>query len=367
MTDLQDPTTFDNGYFSSLSPEDKERFEDDFKDSLNEFDASAIKRSLQTEYDRDKEHLQLVKAVGACFHAKEGAATDSGFPLYGVNPLCGTQTTPADAILVNSEHNCVYLQLIHCEIGGERPGEWVENVNRTHRFFDRPETEAILREKLSINKRDIELGYATLTREDDTVDLDFSVLEARCEASPYGVWECDTDDKWIRHVDGSFLHPGLKEEFSSEIDYSRRKEPVNFGVGTHPIFPLKELLFKIIKQNVDFNAEPIDEFDRVTFVDFCGSELKVFSRRGREDDIVENEAERLLTAGMNARIITDEPSELEEREYKAIYSGARGPDHARDAVKPRYFKYMPQYEVGKKAFEKTEDEFEESTYLSDFS
>lgn len=366
MTDYEDPTTFDEGFYESLSPNDQDRFSDDFKNNLRSFDASAIKRTLKAEYDRYDEHLKLIKATSACFHVKEGAAIDSGFKLYGVNPLCGTQETQADVIVVNSEHNCVYILFIFCEIGGERMGEWIENINKAHRFFSKPETKDILRQKLNISSRDIEIGYVTLTREDDTVGMDFSILNRKCDASPYAVWECDTGDRWIRHVEGSLPHPDLKENFADDVDYSKRKEPINFGAGTHPIFPLKRIILKIVAENRTFDSDPIDEFERDTFFDYFGAELKVFCSSSNEDAVKEAEANRILSAAINARILTDEPSDLEEGDYKVVYSGTRGPEHARNAVEPRYFKYMPQCEVGKKAFQKTKDEFMKSSGLGDF-
>lgn len=366
MTDYEDPTTFDEGFYESLSPNDQDRFQDEFKDNLTNFDASPIKRTLKTEYDRQDEHLKLIKATSACFHVKGGVATDSGFKLYGVNPLCGTQGTQADVIAVNNEHNCVYLLLVFCEIGGERMDEWIENVNKAHRFFSKQKTKDILRQKLNISTRDIEIGYVTLTREDDTVEMDFSVLNRKCDAGPYAVWECDTGDRWIRHVEGALPHPDLKSEFASDVDYSKRKEPLNFTAGTHPIFPLERIVLKIVSENKTFNSEPIDEFDRDTFLDYHSDELKVFCSQSNEDAVKEREANRILSAGMNARILTNEPSDLEKGDYKVVYSGARGPEHARNAVEPRYFKYMPQYEVGKRAFQKTKNEFRKSSGLDDF-
>ncbi|WP_158057980.1 hypothetical protein [Halorussus halophilus] len=366
MTDYEDPTTFDRGFYESLSPNDQDRFEDDFKHNLSDFDASAIKRTLKAEYDRQDEHLKLVKATSACFHVRGGVATNSGFKLYGVNPLCGIHETQADIVAVNNEHNCVYLLIVFCEIGGERMDEWVKNVNEAHRFFSKPETKDALRQKLNINTRDIEIGYVTLTREDDTVGMDFSILSRQCDANPYAVWECDTGDRWIRHVEGSLPHPDLESEFASDLDYSRRKEPINFISGTHPIFPLERNILKIVSENKTFNTDPIDEFDRDTFLDFHSDELKVFCTSNNEDAVKEAEADRILSAGVNSRILTDKPSELEEGDYKVVYSGARGPEHAKNAVEPRYFKYMPQYEVGKRAFKKTKDEFNKSSGLSDF-
>lgn len=63
------------------------------------------------------------------------------------------------------------------------------------------------------------------------------------------------------------------------------------------------------------------------------------------------------------KIVSHEPQELEDGEFKVVYSGARGTEHARNAVKPRYLKYMSQYRKGEKAYNKTKDEFERSTGL----
>lgn len=366
MTDYEDPATYDNGYYESLSSPDQERFEDAFEKNLGEFDQDAIERTLKAKYDSEDEHLKLIKAVGACFHPKEGAASNSGFKFSGVSPLSGTNSTPSDAILVNSEHNCVHILIIFCEIGSERVGEWVENVNKTHSFIRKQRSQKILNERLNINRRDIEIGYVTITREDDTPGIDFSVMDRNCDPASFAVWECDTSDKWLRYVDGSNFHQDLETEFQDEIDYSKRKEPVNFAVGTHPIFPLEEIIFKVIKENYTFKVGKKDEFEENTFVDFYQDELKVFTQDGKKSDIVAAEASRVLEAGENVRILTSEDSEVEERDYKVVYSGARGPEHAQAAVKTRYFNNMPEFEVGRKSFQKTKDEFDKTTGLNDF-
>lgn len=367
MIDCEDPATYDDGYYSSLSEDDTERFDDDFRDNLNEFNAEDIRRRLRAKYDEQSEHLKLIRAAGACFHVKEGGATDSGFKLYGTNPLCGIRDTPADLVVVKNEHNCVYVLLIFCEIGGERRGEWIENVNEAWRFFREPETESLLRDRLNVNRRDIELGYATLARDDDTFDLDFSVLNRQCNASPYAIWECDASDRWIRYLDGQFIHPDLRLVFEDDVDYSKRNDPIEFTVGEHPVVPLKETIFKIQKENRAFNTENPDEFNRSTFADYINQQLKSFTDTDNSHAVVTAEVDRLLTAGLRARILDDDPTEVETGDYKAVYSGTRGPEFARDAVEPRYFKYMPEYEVGRNAFEKTKDEFRRSTGLSDFN
>jgi hypothetical protein len=366
MIDCEDSATYDDGYYSLLSEDDTERFDDDFRNNLDEFDAEDIQRRLRASYDKQHEHLKLVRAAGACFHVREGAATESGFELYGTNPLCVTRDTPADLVAVKNEHNCVYVLLIFCEIGGERRGEWIENVNETWRFFRESETESLLRKRLNVNRRDIELGYATLTREDDTFDLDFSILNRQCNASPYSIWECDTGDRWIRHLDGQFLHPDLRAVFADDVDYSRRNDPIEFSVGAHPVVPLKETIFKIQRENRAFDADNPDEFNRSTLVDYIDDQIKAFTTTDNSDAVVEAEVDRILTAGLQARILDDDPTEVESGDYKVVYSGTRGPEFARDAVEPRYFKYMPEYEIGRKAYEKTKDEFERSTGLGDF-
>ena len=63
MMDFEDPSTFDDGYYSSLSPNDQDRFEDYFNENLSQFDASAIERTLRTKYD-----APLITASVCGFH-----------------------------------------------------------------------------------------------------------------------------------------------------------------------------------------------------------------------------------------------------------------------------------------------------------
>lgn len=368
MTDIEDPSTFDDGTYEGLSPRDRGRFEEEFDDNLGEFSEDAIEMELRSEYDHQKEHLDLIKAACAAFHPEDGAArSESEFKLVGVNPLAGRRQTPVDVAAIRPEYNGVYVLLICCEIGGERRNEWVENANSVYRYFDAQETRQQIKEKLGINTRDLDIGYATLTREDDTTGMDYSILDRNCDASPYAVWECETGDKWLRHVEGSFVHSGLSDTFQDEIDYSRREDPLNYAVGSHSVFPLEELVYRIVKENTEFNAEDEDEFDHSTFVEHYDDGLQVFCRQETRDSLIEDETEEILHDGLAANILTDDNDDLNtNKDYRVVYSGSRGPRHARNAVKRRFFENMPAYERGRRAFELTKDEFDPESNLRDY-
>jgi len=49
-----------------------------------------------------------------------------------------------------------------------------------------------------------------------------------------------------------------------------------------------------------------------------------------------------------------------------MYSGTRGPDHAENAVKPKYFDNAARVQVGQLAYDKTRDEFDPETDLGNF-
>ncbi|ELY83205.1 hypothetical protein [Natrinema gari] len=368
MRDVEDPTTFDDGTYEGLSPRDQDRFEEEFDDKLGEFSEDAIEMELRSEYDHQKEHLDLLKAACAAFHPEDGAAkSDSDFKLVGVNPLAGTRQTPVDVAAIRPEYNCVYVLLICCEIGGERRDEWVENVNSVHRYFDSQETRQQIKEKLEINTRELDIGYISLTREDDTTGMDFSILDRNCDVSPYAVWECETGDKWLRHVEGSFVHSDLRDAFQDEIDYSRREDPLDYAVGSHSVFPLEEIVYRIVKENTEFNADDEDEFDHSTFVEHYNDGLQVFCRQENRDSLIENQTEAILHDGLAANILTDDHNDLNtDKDYRVVYSGSRGPRHARSAVKRRFFENMPAYEKGRRAFDLTKDKFEPETNLGDY-
>lgn len=368
MMDPEDPSTFDDGTYEELNPRNKERFEEEFQDNLDEFEEDDIEADLRRDYNEQKEHLELIKATCAAFHPKDGALrSESGFKLLGTNPLIDIEDTPADVISVKPEYNGIYITIICCEIGGENRGAWIENVNSAHRFFSSPESQQYINDRLDIDEEELDIGYVTLVRDDDTTDLDFSVLNNNCSADKYATWECDTGDKWLRHVNGSLVHPSLRDAFQDQIDYSKRETPLEYVIKSHPIFPLGEIIYRIVKENTEFGAEEVDEFNRQKFLEQYTDRLRIFSGEENPDSFIRAESERILHHGLAADILTDDVADLNtSKDYRVIYTGPRGPQHAKKAVKRRYFENMPTYEKGRKTFELTKDEFERDSDLSDF-
>ena len=61
----------------------------------------------------------------------------------------------------------------------------------------------------------------------------------------------------------------------------------------------------------------------------------------------------------------DDDLRSSDRDYRIMYSGTRGPDHAETAVKRRYFENIAEVEVGQRAYDKTRDEFDRDANLGD--
>jgi len=368
MTDPEDPWTFDDGYLDTLSPRNQERFEDEFDDNLDEYDLSAIERELSITYDKEEELLKLLKSAAACFHPTEGAGRDgSGFRFVGVNPLVSVRETAADAFLFRPEYNGVYVTIISCEIGGENRSEWVENVNGMRRFYETPEHHDRLKDQLGLDDLDLSFQYVTLTRPDDTVEMDFSVLNRRCDADNYAVWVADVEDKWMEHEAGRYVHPDLEDVFTDELDYLRREDPIDYAIGTHPVFPLQSVVFRIVKEKFEFNDDHKSEFTRDTFYDHFEHGLQVQCKDKPRREVVDSEVNRLLDIGLKTRVFSEDDDDLRtERGYRIMYSGTRGPDRAEKMVKPKYDSNIPAVEQGKRAYWKTRDEFDPESNLRDY-
>lgn len=370
MMDLEDPRTFDDdGFFDDLIPRNQDRFEDEFEDNLGEFDADALERKLSTAFDEKEEHLKLLQAVTAGFHPRGGSGCEkSGFKYLGTNPLCSVKKTPADAILVKNEYNGTYICVICCEIGGEDQAKWVENVNEVKQVFDSPENQKLLKEQLEIKNDNLSFQYTTLTRSDDAVSLDYSVLNRNCEADSYAVWVADVEEKWMAHEAGPFIHSKLREPFKERLDYMRREDPLKYAVSTHPVFPLEDLVHRIVKEKFLFDQEYKSEFSRETIINLFDEKLQVRCSGDRRKDVVVSEAERLIDMALKTGIFSQDDNDLKSDDYdlRVMYSGTRGPDHAEKAVKPKYMENIADVEVGQHAYNKTRTEFERDTNLADF-
>jgi len=367
--DPTDISTFDDGTYEGLSPRNQERFEEEFNDNLDDFEEEPIGKTLRNEYNNKKEHLDLIKAMCAAFHPKDGAVKSKcDFKLLGTNPLIDVKDTPADAITTKPEYNGVYLSIICCEIGGERRGEWVENINQTSNYFESSVVRQHIKDRLGIEDRDLDIGYATVARDDDTTGMDFSVLNQRCNPDKYAVIECDTGDKWLNYIGGSFVHSDLQDAFLDEVDYSKRGTPIEYVVNSHPIFPIREIIYRIVKQNTEFDAEEPDEFDKSTFTQHYMERLRAFCKEEPPNSLVKSEVENILQSGLAAKILTKDRQEINtSKDYRVVYTGPRGPQYAKDAVKRRYFENMPAYEKGRKAFESTKENFDRDSNLGDYT
>jgi hypothetical protein len=370
MMDLEDPRTFDHdGFFEDLTEWNQGRFEDEFEENLNEFDAEDLDRKSSTRFAEQKEHLKLLQAVTAGFHPRGGSGCEeSGFKYLGVNPLCSVRKTPADAILVKNEYNGTYICVICCEIGGEDQAAWVENVNEARDVLDSPRNRDLLRSQLGMEGTDISYQYVTLTRSDDAVSTDYSILNRNCAVDSYAVWVADVEEKWMAHEAGPFIHTKLEELFKDRLDYMRREDPLKYAVGTHPVFPLEDLVHRIVKEMFQFDREYKSEFDRETFIDLFEENLQVRCTGDRRENVVKSEAERLIDMALKTGVFSEDMDDLksDDHDLRVMYSGTRGPDHAEKAVKPKYMENIAEVKVGRKAYEKTRKEFDPDTSLEDF-
>jgi len=369
MKDPEDPWTFDDGYLEDLSSRNQERFEEDFDDNLNEFNEDTVERRLQTRFNQAEEHLKLVKAAAACFHPREGAGrSESGFRYVGVDPLQAVDENPADVLLVKPEYNGAYFCVVCCEIGGESRKDWIDNVNEARRVFESRKNRDVLTEQLGIENDDLSFQYVTLTRTDDTVEMDFSVLDRNCDADTYAVWSADVEDKWMMYEDGSFVHADLRSAFSDQLDYMRREDPLKYTVGTHPVFPLQQIVYQVVKEKFEFDDEQKSEFAHDTFYEFFDQGLQIQCSGERRECVVSSEVDRLLDMALKTGVFSDEDDDLrsDNRDYRIMYSGTRGPDHAENAVKPKYFDNVGKVQVGQLAYNKTREEFDPETDLGNY-
>jgi hypothetical protein len=371
MKDLEDPRTFDHdGFFEDLTDWNQDRFEDEFKKNLDEFDRDALDRKLSTSFDEEEEHLKLMRAVTAGFHPRGGSGCDlSGFKYVGTDPLSSVQETPADALLVKPEYNSAYINVICCEIGGETQGEWVENVNEVKQLFDSPKNRNLLKSQLEIENGDLTIQYTTLIRADDAVSMDYSVLDRNCAADNYAVWVADVEEKWMAHEAGSFIHSKLEKPLEDRLDYMRREDLLKYAVGTHPVFPLEDLVHRIVKEKFLFDHEYESEFSRETFIDLFDDRLQVRCSGERRQQLVQSEAERLIDIALKTGVFSEDDDDLKSEDFdlRVMYSGTRGPDHAEKAVKPKLMENIADVEVGQRAYDKTREEFDRDTNLGDFT
>ncbi|WP_114578780.1 hypothetical protein [Saliphagus sp. LR7] len=371
MKNLEDPRTFDHdGFFEGLTDWNQDRFEEEFEENLDGFDAEDLDRKLSVRFDEREEHLKLLQAVTAGFHPRGGSGCEqSGFKYLGVNPLCSVKKTPADAILVKNEYNGTYICVICCEIGGEDQAVWVRNVNEAREVLDSPMNRDLLKSQLGVEGTDISFQYVTLTRSDDAVSMDYSVLNRNCAADSYTVWVADVEEKWMAHEAGPFLHTNLENLFEEQLDYMRREDPLKYAVGTHPVFPLEDLVYQIVKEKFDFGREYKSEFTREAFIDILDENLQIRCSGDRRERIVTSEAERLTDKALKTGVFSESEDDLksDDHDLRVMYSGTRGPGHAERAVRPKYLENIADVEVGRKAYEKTRREFDRDSNLNDWS
>jgi hypothetical protein len=368
MIDVEDPATFDDGYYEDLSSTNQRDFEELFEDNTNNFDEENIRRQLRAGHTNERTHFELIRAACGCFHPGGGAGKEeSGFQFAGTNPLVATEATPADAAIVNEAYNAVTVEIICCEVGGESQREWVDNINAANQFFSSERGREALERYFGIGQRELEIGYITLVDDDDTTEMEFSILDSNCEAESYAVWECDSGERCIRHAGGRVNHPDLEAALGEEVDCLRRDKSLYVAFDTHAVVGLEEIVFRVIRENQFEDSDEIDEFDRETFTEHYDELLTVMCSDSSQNEIVDKEVSRHLDTGEAARILTRDSDRLNTaHDYRVLYSGTRGPEQAQRSVEERFFENMPAYERGRRAYSQTREEFEPGTELSDF-
>ncbi|WP_283403829.1 hypothetical protein [Halorubrum sp. DM2] len=367
------PSEFDEeSYLGTLSKGDRKRFDKLYREKWHKIDPSRAKTLFRRDYrDKHQEEQKLFSAVVDGFPPDESTtSTESGYETTLVNPLYECLEQTADVLLAKPTYHDVHLCFVCCEIGGENRIEWVERVNRIKQIFDQEEHRRELMEQIECD--DLDLGsiqYATVSRPQDLVEIDFDLLEATLDVDNYVILEHVEEERLLTPKKGGIASELLRTEFEDGLDYSRADvTEIKYRLNEHPIIPLKQTLLEVIVSGIqDGTDQHPREFEREDFHEKYDASLDLGVRTEGREEVIGDNVDELLDEAKTTDLVFQNSEEINtEREFRFRTSNAV-PEDIKDTVEQKYTQFYAKRQRGQLAFERAERDFEEEdSDLGDF-
>jgi len=356
MTSLEN---LDNGYYASLRGDDIQRFEDQYKQNLNELDEEAIRDRLKQELtDNHSPKLELIEAIISGFDQDENAigTQKSGFSFAFETPLIEEVEDPADVILVQDDFESCSLHVVTCEVGEPKETDW---VNRINTIYGQYQVDSNL-EKLSnqIGIQSIEsIGYSLVSTAPNLRGMDTKQVVQEAEPDRVSIWSCDRWQRELRHHEGRVGHYKLKKLLESGFDYLKIQNRIEFIVGSHALIGIEEILKTILKRSLG-DDEHQKEFYQSTFRKVFESHISLGCEGEERESVIDREVARLLHLALEIGILSDESDAINStKDYRMVFRG-KSPERVAKKAEEKYLDTMKTKKREEQAFKHTKSNFD---------
>lgn len=378
---MKDPAPFDDeDRYATMGRGDQQDFKKLFTEKFNNIDIERAKESYKSTFEATDapEHHLFNDVVNAFSSNYAAMGSNSGFETTIVNPLIEFGDSGAEVLLAAEHPTGVHLCFVSCNVGGENPEVWRNEINATRDLLESGNHREQLLSHIRCSGLEIRTAqYLTFTREKDLVDVDMDVMKIGTDPDNYAIWKLivseppthddDEEDKEIKLHNGHIEHPDLRRLSQDGIDPTlAENDDIMYCLSTHPVFPLGEVLLQLYLDKEGAEEEP-EEFKRSEFARTYRNKIHFGDNREAVEQLVSEEIDSLLEMAVKSEIVIDDEDEVKERDYRIRWDSEDAGD-IKDMVKDKFFTEMAPEVMGYLAFERAFNQFEqEESSLTDFN
>lgn len=357
-------------YKETLIPEDEEKLERAYEESLSDTSAEEVREELAAHVDREETHLELVTAAASAFHQDPLAeGYESGFrfaftePLHELNAEAtdGEIGKTADLLLVKEEDGDCNLCLVECKTGQATPG-WANELDDIAAALEEEEHRDRLLSQAQVSTDELnDIQYVLFGKTNQIHSLNEENLEEECDGElRHAFWGWDRGDQTFVHIHGLVKDPDLSSVVNTPVDAGLVENPIRFTLGEHPLILLRRLIEDILRRNLGDDLEEPMEFTYQDVVNHMedGVQLGVVEEERRQ--LIEAKADHLIERGLQVEIFSDSSSKVRSnKDYRIMFPG-KNPDVAREETTRKYLDWAAEEKKKLRAFKTAKEEFDPS-------
>ncbi|MFP8953143.1 hypothetical protein ACLI4Z_09255 [Natrialbaceae archaeon A-arb3/5] len=355
-------------YRSRLAPDDRREFDQRLETTFDDLEREEIYDELDSELGQSESHLELIIATASAFHQNPIAdGYSSGYRFAFTEPL-EEQNSDAvgeeevkngDVLLAKEEDEDVYLCVIECKAGSTAGRDWVQELEEIEEVINTDGYREKLKEQLGVEGKEIRHEqYVLLGRITQIHSMNYDQIDDDVDIPPnYAFWGYDLGDQQMVNIHGEVRDHELAGVINDSIDAGKIENPINFTYGDHPITKLQVLVEEIVAEKSQDEDEHPFEFDRSEFYEKFDEELQVGFTGEIREQLVEEEVNSLLEAGVEIDLFTTSSDRLKtSRDYRILFKGKRI-KAAKRAVETKFLEHRSEVKYKERAFKDVKEDF----------
>ena len=362
-------------YRSRLHPDDRDRFDDEYKDAVEGLDKEAIYDELDTNYGQEEEHLEVVTAIASAFHHRPIAdGYETGYRFAFTEPL-EEQNTDAvgdegvrngDVLLAKEENGKAKICVVECKSGNSSGRDWARKLADIEEAINTDEYRETLKEQLGVNGI-IHEQYVVCGKLTQIISMDYDRLDDDLDIPPnYAFWGYDLGDQQLVQVHGNIRDGQLAGVVNDTMDAGKVENPIEFTFGDHTLTKLKVLVERLINNKRKQEDSNPFEFTQEEFREVFEDELQVGFTGDIRERLVDEAVRSRLEAGKEIGLLTTEPERLNTSHgYRILFKG-RTVGAAKQAAETKYLSHNTEVKRKERAYDEVRSDFQpEQTRLSE--